>query len=316
MRIVFAGTPQPAAVALQRFLDSHHEVIAVITRPDAPQGRGRRVVASPVARLAREAGIEVLTPTTLKPGTADGDATAARLRQLAPDVIPVVAYGCLVPRELLDVAPHGWINLHYSLLPRWRGAAPVQAAIRAGNRVTGATTFRIDEGLDTGEILATVNEEIRITDTADDLLTRLAYSGADLLVNTVNGCEHSTLRPRPQEGTPSYAGKITQQDARIQWADSAVDIARAIRAYTPAPGAWTTLAGARLKVSPVEVPLDVAVPDGEPGQLHISKSEVLVSTGSGVVRLTRVQPAGKAAMPAADWARGLSFADSAEARLS
>ena len=178
MRLVFAGTPEPAVVALQKLLASQHEVVAVLTRPDAKQGRGRSLQPSPVARLAAQQGIEVLKPTSLKPDTEDGQHVRARLRELAPECIPVVAYGNLITRDLLDIAPHGWVNLHFSLLPAWRGAAPVQAAIKAGDQRTGASVFRIEEGLDTGPVLATVAEDILPTDTADDLLTRLAHTPA------------------------------------------------------------------------------------------------------------------------------------------
>ncbi|KQB85827.1 methionyl-tRNA formyltransferase [Corynebacterium lowii] len=304
MKIVFAGTPEPAVVALKALLDSPHEVAAVLTRPDAPRGRGRKLHPSPVKELALEHGIEVLTPVTLKPGTEDGEALRDRLREIAPEAIPVVAYGNLITPDLLDVAPHGWVNLHFSLLPAWRGAAPVQAAIRAGDKVTGATTFRIDEGLDTGVILASRNEEIRATDTADDLLTRLAYSGADLLVDTMTGLEVGSLQPLPQEGPATYAPKISTEDARVDWAAPAEEISRAIRAYTPGPGAWTTLDGERFKIAPVEIPLDTEVHGLAPGEIAATKREVLVGTGSRVVRLSRLQPPGKKMMAAADWARG------------
>ncbi|KQB85514.1 methionyl-tRNA formyltransferase [Corynebacterium oculi] len=304
MRLVFAGTPEPAVVALKALLDSPHEVVAVLTRPDAPRGRGRTLHPSPVKALAVEHGIEVLTPGTLKPGTEEGEALRQRLRELQPEAIPVVAYGNLITPDLLNAAPHGWVNLHFSLLPRWRGAAPVQAAIRAGDRATGATTFRIDEGLDTGEILASRNEEIRAHDTADDLLTRLAHLGADLLVDTMTGLEAGTLIPRPQEGPATYAPKIATGDARVRWNDTAEEIARAIRAYTPGPGAWTAWGERRVKLAPVEIPLDTQVRGLEPGEIAATKKEVLVGTGTHPVRLTRVQPPGKKMMDAADWARG------------
>ncbi len=229
MKLVFAGTPEPAVVALEKLLASDHEVVAVITRPDARRGRGRTLHPSPVKALAVEHGIEVLTPTTLKAGTDDGEAVRARLQELAPEAIPVVAYGNLVPKDLLDVPTHGWVNLHFSLLPAWRGAAPVQAAIRAGDEITGATTFRIDEGLDTGDILGTVTEEIRDTDTADDLLTRLAYSGADLLTATMDLLASGQADPQPQRGEATHAAKITTEDARISWDAPAFAIDRHIR---------------------------------------------------------------------------------------
>ncbi|AGF72553.1 methionyl-tRNA formyltransferase [Corynebacterium halotolerans] len=302
MRLVFAGTPEPAVVALQRLIDSDHEIVAVITRPDARRGRGRTLHPSPVSALAQEHGIEVLTPATLKPGTEEGDALRARLTELAPEAVPVVAYGNLITKDLLDLPTHGWVNLHFSLLPAWRGAAPVQASIRAGDDITGATTFRIDEGLDTGDILGTVTETIRPTDTADDLLTRLAHSGADLLAATMDGLAAGAIIPQPQTGEVTYAPKITTDDARIDWdtPDFAVD--RHIRAHTPGPGAWTVLGDDRLKVGPV------TRHDGEatlaPGQLGVGKNDVLVGTATGAVRLGKIQPPGKKMMDAADWARG------------
>lgn len=302
MRLIFAGTPEPAVVALRRLLDTDHEIVAVITRPDARRGRGRTLHPSPVSALAQEHGIEVLTPTTLKPGTEDGEALRARLAALAPEAIPVVAYGNLITKDLLDVAPHGWVNLHFSLLPAWRGAAPVQAAINAGDDVTGASTFRIEEGLDTGPVLGTVTETIRDTDTADDLLTRLAYSGAELLAATMDGLEAGAIVPHEQAGEPTYAHKISTEDARINWTAPATAVDRHIRAYTPAPGAWTVLGEDRLKVGPVTEAPDAEALDA--GELRVIKNEVQVGTGSGVVTLGHVQPPGKKMMDAAAWARG------------
>ena len=307
MRIIFAGTPEPAVVALEKLIASRHEVAAVITRPDARRGRGRTLHPSPVKALAEKHGIEVLTPTTLKPGTEDGDALRARLAELSPEAIPVVAYGNLITEDLLQVPAHGWVNLHFSLLPAWRGAAPVQASIAAGDEVTGATTFRIDKGLDTGDILATLEERIQPTDTADDLLTRLAYAGADLLVETMDGLEDGSFSPQPQEGEPTYAHKIATEDARIEWAQPADVIDRHIRAHTPGPGAWTLLGESRLKVGPVSL---AAAEPGEaelrPGEVRVAKKEVVVGTGSAPVRLGQIQPPGKKMMNAADWGRGLS----------
>lgn len=297
MRLVFAGTPEPAAVALKRLLASDHEVVAVLTRPDARKGRGRTLHPSPVKAVAIEHGIEVLTPEKLD------DDTAARLRDIAPDAIPVVAYGNLIPADMLDIPKHGWVNLHFSLLPQWRGAAPVQAAIREGDRTTGATTFRINEGLDTGDILDTLTDQISDDDTAGVLLERLAYSGADLLVRTMDGLEAGTLTPtaQPEEGT--YASKIATADARVGWASDATTIDRAIRAHSPAPGAWTMRGEERFKLGPVK-PVDTA--GLAPGEVAFSKNEVRVGTGSKDVVLTTIQAPGKKMMNAADWARGLA----------
>ncbi|MBE7339601.1 methionyl-tRNA formyltransferase [Corynebacterium aurimucosum] len=315
MRIVFAGTPEPAVVALEKLIDSPHEVAAVITRPDARRGRGRTVHPSPVKALAEKHGIEVLTPTTLKPGTEDGDALRARLADIAPEAIPVVAYGNLITEDLLSLPTHGWVNLHFSLLPAWRGAAPVQAAIAAGDTRTGATTFRIDQGLDTGDILATIDEDIQDTDTADDLLTRLAYAGGDLLVRTMDGLEDGSIAPQPQVGEASYAHKISTDDARIDWTASAEAVDRHIRAHTPGPGAWTLLGQSRLKLGPVEPVPPTELEDRtehsalsalQPGEVHVAKKEVMVGTGSSPVRLGKIQPPGKKMMNAADWGRGLA----------
>lgn len=323
MRIIFAGTPEPAVVALEKLLASEHEVVAVITRPDARKGRGRSLHPSPVKELALQHGVEVLTPTSLKPDTEDGQAIRERLAELAPDCIPVVAYGNLITSDLLDVAPHGWVNLHFSLLPAYRGAAPVQAAIAAGEQVTGATTFRIDEGLDTGPILGTMEEEIRPTDTADDLLTRLAYAGGDLLVETMDGLEAGTITPRPQEGEATYAAKIRTEDARVDWTRPAAEIDRHIRAHTPGPGAWTTLGGERFKLGPVlltssaALSSDAALADAAladaaltdatplaPGEVRATKKAIFVGTADAPVQLSTIQAPGKKMMNAADWARG------------
>lgn len=302
-------------MALEKLIDSPHEVAAVITRTDARRGRGRTVHPSPVKALAEKHGIEVLTPTTLKPGTEDGDALRARLADIAPEAIPVVAYGNLITEDLLSLPTHGWVNLHFSLLPAWRGAAPVQAAIAAGDTRTGATTFRIDQGLDTGDILATIDEDIQDTDTADDLLTRLAYAGGDLLVRTMDGLEDGSIAPQPQVGEASYAHKISTDDARIDWTASAEAVDRHIRAHTPGPGAWTLLGQSRLKLGPVEPVPPTELEDRtehsalsalQPGEVHVAKKEVMVGTGSSPVRLGKIQPPGKKMMNAADWGRGLA----------
>jgi methionyl-tRNA formyltransferase len=300
MRLLFAGTPQTAVPSLRTLLDSRHDVAAVLTRPDAPSGRGRRVEPSPVRALAEQAGVEVLTP----PRPRD-PAFLARLAEIAPDACPVVAYGGLIPPAALAVPPRGWVNLHFSLLPAWRGAAPVQNAILAGDEVTGACTFELEEGLDTGPLYGAVTEAVGRTDTAGDLLARLAVSGAALLLATLDGIEAGTLRavPQPAEGV-SQAPKLGPQDARIDWKSPALHIDRQVRACTPAPGAWTTLDGERVKIFPV-APIP-GVLEVEPGAIVVDKRGVQVGTGSGhTVRLGDVQGQGKKRMPAADWARGL-----------
>jgi methionyl-tRNA formyltransferase len=302
MRCVFAGTPEVAAKSLRVLLASRHEVVAVITRPDAPSGRGKQVAASPVAVLAREKGLELLQPSS----TRDPE-LRERLVALDVDCAPIVAYGGLIPAELLDVPRHGWVNLHFSLLPAWRGAAPVQHAIWHGDDVTGATTFRLDVGMDTGPVYGSVTETVRPRDTSGDLLVRLADSGAGLLVATLDAIEDGALHAVPQVGEPTVAPKLSVDDARVRWDHPAVGVDRQIRACTPEPGAWTMVGAERVRVHPIEIDADA-----EPlqsGRLRVGRNEVLVGTATSPVRLGMVQPAGKRAMAAADWARGARLAD-------
>ncbi len=298
MKLVFAGTPEPAVPALRALLDSgRHEVVAVVTRPDAQAGRGRRVVRSSVGALADEHGIEVLTPAR-----AGDPAFLARLTELAPDACPVVAYGALLPQAALDIPRLGWVNLHFSLLPAWRGAAPVQAAIRAGDEITGASTFRIVKELDAGPVFGVVTEAIGATDTAGGLLGRLSESGAKLLLSTMDGLADGSLvaREQPAEGM-SYAPKVTVEDARVSFADPASAVDRHIRSVTPEPGAWAEFRGERFKLGPVTV-LDE--PGPPPGEIVVERKRVLVGTATKPVRLGEVQAPGKKRMAATDWARG------------
>jgi methionyl-tRNA formyltransferase len=314
MRLVFAGTPAVALPSLAALIGSRHDVVAVVSRPDAAAGRGRRLTRSPVADWADAHGVPVLTPTR----PAEPDFLAA-LRELAPDCCPVVAYGALVPRAALDVPPHGWVNLHFSLLPAWRGAAPVQRALMAGDDVTGATTFRLAEGLDTGPVYGLLTEPIRPRDTAGDLLDRLAEAGARLLVWTLDGIEDGTVMPAPQDPDGvSLAPKVSVEQARVDWALPAHLIDRRVRGCTPEPGAWTTLRGERVRLGPV-IPEDIEHDrDVKPGEIVAGRRDVIVGTGTGTgtgtgrsgsghvaVRLGEVQGHGKRPMPAADWARGL-----------
>jgi methionyl-tRNA formyltransferase len=312
MRLVFAGTPEAALPTLEAILQSRHELAAVVTRPDAPAGRGRRLEPSPVALRAREAGIEVLTP--LK---ARDPAFLDRLREIGPDCCPVTAYGALLPQAALDIPPAGWVNLHFSVLPAWRGAAPVQHAIWHGDDITGATTFRLVREMDAGPVYGVVTEPIRSRDTSGDLMARLAASGVALLVDTLDGIESGEIRavPQPSEGI-SFAPKITPEDTRVDWGQPATAIDRQIRAFTPEPGAWTEYGGVRLKLGPVEPAADEAAavaasaggpPRGTlaPGELLITRNAIFAGTGTEPVRLGDVQPPGKRPMPAADWARGL-----------
>jgi methionyl-tRNA formyltransferase len=312
VRLVFAGTPEPALPALRRLIDSpRHEVIAVLTRPDAASGRHGTPQPSPVARLALDEGIPVLRPR--RPNTAE---FVDELSQLAPDCCPVVAYGALLGDELLAVPAHGWVNLHFSLLPAWRGAAPVQAAIAAGDTVTGASTFQIESGLDCGPVYGVVTEAVRPTDTAGDLLDRLAISGAALLSTTLDGIADGALTPVPQQADGvSTAPKITVEEARVRWDVPAQVVERRIRAVTPNPGAWTLIDDLRVKLGPVQVDEDSeSLPKPlSPGDIHVDRRSVRVGTGSQPVRLGQIQAPGKKFMSAVDWARGARLDSTARA---
>jgi len=299
LRLVFAGTPAVTLPALDAIAASRHEIVAVVTRPDAPAGRGRRLVRSPAGAWADERGIEVLTPA--KPREAEFQ---DRLRHIAPDCVPVVAYGALVPPSALEIPQHGWINLHFSLLPAWRGAAPVQHAVLHGDEVTGASVFELEAGLDTGPVYGTLTEEIRSSDTSGDLLSRLSVSGAGLLVAVLDAIEAGTARahPQPADGV-TFAPKVTVDDARVRWDDPAFAVDRRIRACTPAPGAWTTFRDDRVKLGPIRPVANG--PSLKPGDLLVEKDQVLAGTATTPVALGEVRAAGKKAMPATDWARGL-----------
>ncbi|MGV1035666.1 MAG: methionyl-tRNA formyltransferase [Candidatus Nanopelagicales bacterium] len=300
MRVAFAGTPEPALPSLRALLESDHEVVAVISRPDAPSGRGRRLTPSPVAQLAIDHGLELLQPPSPKdPGFL------ARLTQLAPDACPIVAYGELVPTQALSIPRFGWINLHFSLLPAWRGAAPVQHAIWHGDQISGASTFLLDQGLDTGPVFGVVTQQIGPRETAGSLLAELADAGAHLLVKTLDGIEKNELMPAIQPTDDvSLAPKITVEMARVDWSLPALAIDRMVRACTPAPGAWCEFNGARMKLAPLLPTTDPQAPALQPGELAVSKRSVLVGTPTGGLELSTVQPQGRAMMAASDWARG------------
>jgi methionyl-tRNA formyltransferase len=303
VRLVFAGTPAPAVPTLRALLDSpRHEVVAVLTRPPAPAGRGRHPTDSPVAAAAAAAGLRVLTPP--RPSAPE---FRAELDDLAPDCCPVVAYGALIPPDLLAVPKHGWVNLHFSLLPAWRGAAPVQHALLHGDEITGASTFLLEQGLDTGPVYGVVTEAIRPDDTAGALLDRLAVSGAALLAATLDGIEDGSLVAVPQRGDGvTLAPRITVADARVDWTAPARHVERLVRACTPAPGAWTTFRGERLKLGPVRLR---GSNDLAPGALAATRAAVLVGTATLTVELGEVQPPGKRPIPASDWARGARIED-------
>jgi methionyl-tRNA formyltransferase len=298
VRLVFAGTPEVAVPSLDAIAASGHELLAVLTRPDAPAGRGRRLLRSPVGAWADERGIEVLTPARPREPQF-----LERLRQLAPDCVPVVAYGALVPPVALEIPTHGWVNLHFSLLPAWRGAAPVQHAVLHGDEFTGACVFQLEAGLDTGPVFGSLTEPVGAADTAGDLLGRLAVAGAKLLVEVLDGIAAGELAPVPQpaEGV-SLAPKLTVEDAQIRWSEPAFAVDRRIRAATPAPGAWTTLRGERVKLGPVRRQSAGSLP---PGEIRVERGRVLVGTATVPVQLGEVRAAGKKPMPADAWARGV-----------
>ncbi|VXB58490.1 10-formyltetrahydrofolate:L-methionyl-tRNA(fMet) N-formyltransferase [Arthrobacter sp. 9V] len=298
MRILFAGTPAVAVPSLDALVKAGFEIVAVLTRPDAPVGRKRILTPSPVAVRAMELGIEVI-----RAAKVDAE-TTSRIAEFRPDVAAIVAYGGIVPKAALGVPTHGWVNLHFSLLPAWRGAAPVQRSIIAGDDVTGAATFQLEEGLDTGPVFGTLTETVRPEDTAGDLLERLSISGAVLLSQTLSAIDAGQAAPQPQHGEVSLAPKLTLDDGRLDWQQPALAVNRRARGVTPEPGAWTTLEGQRIKLEPVT--LRPEIKDLAPGSIRVDGKSVLVGTGSHAVELGRVQPAGKKMMSSADWARGLA----------
>jgi methionyl-tRNA formyltransferase len=308
VRLVFAGTPQAAVPSLQRLIESpRHDVVAVLTRPDAASGRRGKPAPSPVAAFALDHDIPVL-----RPSRPNSEEFIAELTELAPECCAVVAYGALLSEKLLAVPKYGWINLHFSLLPAWRGAAPVQAAIAAGDSVTGATTFQIEPALDSGPVYGVVTETVRPTDTAGDLLERLSFSGAALLATTLDGIADGSLSavPQPADGV-TIAPKITVEEARVRWDLPAHVVERRIRAVTPNPGAWTMVGDVRVKLGAVSV--DENADTLPPGAIHVERKGVRVGTGSQPVLLGVVQPPGKKPMNAADWARGARLDESVRA---
>lgn len=311
MRLLFAGTPEAALPSLRTLLSSHHEVVGVLTRADAPSGRGRKLTPSPVKSLALEAGIPVLTPTTLR-----DEAVQQQLRDLAPDVAPVVAYGNLVPQPALDIPVHGWVNLHFSLLPQWRGAAPAQRAVLAGQEQTGMSVFRLEKGLDTGDILATAPTTIGEFETSGELLERMAEDGAAVLLKALDELENGSATLTPQDDSlATHAAKLSTAEARIDWTLPAQQVSAHIRGMSPQPGAWTLLDGARTKLLGLEA-VETASEHAPlpPGRIRATRRQVLVGTGTDVIALSTIAPAGKRPMRAADWARGATLA--ADARFT
>lgn len=291
-----------AVPSLDALVAAGFDVVAVLTRPDAPLGRKRVLTPSPVAARAAELGITIIHAAKVDAAVTEQIAAAA------PDAAAIVAYGGLIPRQALDIPRHGWINLHFSLLPAWRGAAPVQRSLIAGDDVTGAVTFLLEEGLDTGPVFGTLTEAVQPDDTAGALLDRLSHSGAVLLTQTLSAVDAGQAAAVPQQGEVSLAPKLTLEDGRLDWNQPALAIGRRARGVTPEPGAWTTLDGQRIKLEPMRLR-----PDGpalQPGQLALEGKSVLVGTGSHPVELTRIQPSGKKMMTAADWARGQATLES------
>ncbi len=297
MRLVFAGTPEAAVPSLRRLASSSHDVVGVVTRADAPVGRKRVLTPSPVAVAAEELGLE-----TIKTDRLDAAATE-RITALEPDLGVIVAYGGLVREPLLSAPRHGWINLHFSLLPRWRGAAPVQHALIAGDARTGAAVFRLVPELDAGDVFAAIEHEVPADATAGELLGSLAVEGAELLARVVDEIAAGTARAVPQEGEPSYAPKLGDDDGRVRWDEPREAVLGRIRGVTPEPGAHTTVDGARLKVLAARAARDGS-PALSPGEITLHGKEVLVGTSTLPIVLERVQPAGRNAMGAADWWRG------------
>lgn len=307
MRVLFAGTPQIAVPTLDALMASGADIAAVLTRPDAAGRRGSAVYPSPVKVRALELGLKVMEPLR-----ASDPAVADEVRDLRCDVAAVVAYGQILRPALLDAVTHGWLNLHFSVLPAWRGAAPVQRAIMAGDDVTGATTFVIDEGLDTGPVIGRLTETIRASDTAEDLLGRLSTLGAPLMVESLAAVLSGKATPIAQvDDGISYAAKLTRDDAEIRWDLPAHVVERRIRGLTPAPGAWTTLPnGIVAKVGPITLRPDLD--GGVPGTVRAHDGAVVVATGTHPVALGSIAPSGKPPLDAAAWWRGARLADGAQ----
>jgi len=296
LKIIFFGTPEFAVPSLKTLLESNHEVIAVVTQPDRQSGRGRRMKSCPVKAVAEEAGIKVLQPRRVREAEF-----IEELKQLNPSLIVVVAYGQILPAEIIHLPEFGCVNVHASLLPKYRGAAPINKALIDGEEKTGVVTMVMDEGMDTGPLL--LKEETKITreDTAGSLSKRLSEIGAARLIPTLKGLEKGSLKPTPQEGEPSYAPVMKKSDGLIQWSSSAEEICNFIRGMNPWPGAYSFIGEERFKILmafPVEG-------EGDAGRIEsVTKDELLVAAGSGRISITRIQPSGKPVMEISAFLQG------------
>ena len=310
MRIVFAGSPQAALPVLTYLEQSAHDLVAVLSRPDAPSGRGRKLAQSPVSSYAAQHDLMLYQPKTLKNNTE----AATFLRDLQPDLGVIVAYGAILPADILEIPKFGWINIHFSLLPRWRGAAPVQRALQEGDTQTGVTVFQLEPALDTGPIYATCSYEVPESATAGDVLLELAELSVGPLEQALSMIERG-VAPEPQADTGvTYAPPLHPSEGEIDWSAPSDTIANHIRGFTPSPGAWTMWQESRVKLGVLESnpPLTMPIPPLEPGQIFTTRHEVWVGTGSAPVCLGNVATAGKKPMPAEAWARGAHLESSAK----
>lgn len=301
MRIVFAGTPTLAAPVFEALVDSPHDVVLALTRQDAPTGRKRTVTESQVAQAAAARDIPIVKANRID------EATAEQVSAFRPDIGVVVAYGALLPPRLLEIPRHGWLNIHFSVLPRWRGAAPLQRALIAGDSDAGITLFKLDDGLDTGPVYAQQQFPIEPGVDAGQLLAELAQQSIPLLMDVLSTIQQGTAAPEAQQGEATHAPKLTREDAHLDFAEPAEFVLRRWAGVTPEPGAWAFLGERSLKLLSL-APITGAAEDPQllPGELRLQQGHVLVGTGSHPLELRRVQPAGKQAMPASDWLRGVN----------
>ncbi len=295
LKVLFAGTPEIAVAPLNGLLEAGYDVVGVLTREDAPVGRKRKLTASPVAARAEELGLPVVKANRWS------DDAAAAVSALGADIAAVVAYGAILPQSALDLLPQGWINLHFSSLPHWRGAAPVQRALMAGETEIFSNTFRIEAGLDSGPVFLEESTAVETDDTAGTVLARLASTGGALLAQTFAKIEAGETGTE-QSGEPTHAAKMTLADGRIDFSGTVEHILAQVRGATPEPGAWCEFKDARFKLGMVRA--SEVAPEGSPGSVRLLAKKVVVTCSNGCLELTQVQPAGKKMMMAADWARG------------